>query len=254
MAVSHLVVLFCTTAGQNAENLGSDEEQTVSLVYLLYDIANNKVSPLHIPYLSRNKRHSRPILEYVYDTNVGCMWAWKETQYSHQEATDHSVLTLFQTVSLKFLSCHKQGRIFNASCRGLLLTSLLGYFLFSFWGVVVLNPPVQTNKQTGIESISGEVESPCLVEWQWLLCVQQVVCLQQHYVRPTKDDASTENVLTEECKAQTDLPEDDIKNAQPLEHVLDEVKTQTLHHYLLIFACKNGTCRWAWNSLAIVCA
>ena len=30
-------------------------------------------------------------------------------------------------------------------------------------------------------------------------------------------------MLTEECKAQTDLPEDDIKNGQPLEHVLDEV-------------------------------
>ena len=44
MAVSHVVVLFCTTAGQNAENLGSDEEQIVSFVYLLYDITNNKVS------------------------------------------------------------------------------------------------------------------------------------------------------------------------------------------------------------------
>ncbi len=42
-AISHLVVVFCTTAGQNAENLGSDEEQIVSLVYQLYDIANNKV-------------------------------------------------------------------------------------------------------------------------------------------------------------------------------------------------------------------
>ena len=61
------------------------------------------------------------------------------------------------------------------------------------------------------------------MKWQCFHCVQQVVCLQQHYVRPTKDDASNENVLTEECKAQTDLPEDDIKNGQPLEHVLDEV-------------------------------
>lgn len=54
MAVSHLVVLFCTTAGQNAENLGSDEEQIVSLVYLLYDIANNKVGGRDLPYLSRS--------------------------------------------------------------------------------------------------------------------------------------------------------------------------------------------------------
>ena len=41
---SHLVCLFCVTAGQNGENLGSDEEQIVSFVYLLYDISNNKVS------------------------------------------------------------------------------------------------------------------------------------------------------------------------------------------------------------------
>ena len=43
MAASHLVVLFCATAGQNGENLGSDEEQIVLFVYLLYDVANNKV-------------------------------------------------------------------------------------------------------------------------------------------------------------------------------------------------------------------
>ncbi len=50
------------------------------------------------------------------------------------------------------------------------------------------------------------------------------MCLHQNYVRPTKDDASTENVLTEECKAQTDLSEDNVKNGQPLELVLDEVR------------------------------
>ena len=40
---SHLVCLFCVTAGQNGENLGSDEEQIVLFVYLLYDVTNNKV-------------------------------------------------------------------------------------------------------------------------------------------------------------------------------------------------------------------
>jgi hypothetical protein len=44
MATSHLVCLFCVTAGQNGENLGSDEEQIVLFVYLLYDVANNKVN------------------------------------------------------------------------------------------------------------------------------------------------------------------------------------------------------------------
>ena len=43
MAGSHLVILFSSTAGQNGENLGSDEEQIVSFVYLLYDLTNNKV-------------------------------------------------------------------------------------------------------------------------------------------------------------------------------------------------------------------
>ena len=40
---SHLICLFCVTAGQNGENLGADEQQIVEIVYLLYDIANNKV-------------------------------------------------------------------------------------------------------------------------------------------------------------------------------------------------------------------
>ena len=41
---SHIVCLFQATAGQNGENLGSDETQIVLFVYLLYDISNNKVS------------------------------------------------------------------------------------------------------------------------------------------------------------------------------------------------------------------
>ena len=44
MAASYLVVCFCATAGQNGENLGSDEEQIVLFVYILYDVTNNKVS------------------------------------------------------------------------------------------------------------------------------------------------------------------------------------------------------------------
>ena len=43
---SHLVVLFCVSAGKNGEELGSDEEQIVFLVYLLYDVTNNKVRSL----------------------------------------------------------------------------------------------------------------------------------------------------------------------------------------------------------------
>jgi epithelial splicing regulatory protein 1/2 len=90
-STSHLVCLFLVTSGQNEENLGIDEEQIAVIVYLLYDIANNRV-----------------------------------------------------------------------------------------------------------------------------------VTLQQHYVRPTADDIS-ETKLTEDCKAQTGLCEDDFKNAQSLEHVLDDL-------------------------------
>ena len=43
---SHLVALFVATAGQNAENLGTDEEQIVLCVYMLYDIVNNKVNQI----------------------------------------------------------------------------------------------------------------------------------------------------------------------------------------------------------------
>lgn len=57
----------------------------------------------------------------------------------------------------------------------------------------------------------------------------QVVCLQQHYVRPTTDDIS-ETVLSEECKIQTGLSEDAIRSAQPLEQVLEEVRIHSLPH------------------------
>ena len=47
MAASHLVILFVVTAGQNGENLGSDEEQIVLFVYILFDVTNNKVGDLN---------------------------------------------------------------------------------------------------------------------------------------------------------------------------------------------------------------
>ena len=54
-----------------------------------------------------------------------------------------------------------------------------------------------------------------------------MVAVQHHYVRPTADDLS-ETVLTEECRIQTGMNEEAIKNAQPLEHVLDEVCVETM--------------------------
>ena len=53
-----------------------------------------------------------------------------------------------------------------------------------------------------------------------------MVSVQVHYVRPSPCDdvaAETDSVLTEECRIQTNLPEDAIRNAQPLELVVDEV-------------------------------
>ena len=55
------------------------------------------------------------------------------------------------------------------------------------------------------------------------LFLNQTVTLRHHYVRPSSEDGISETVITEECKAQTQLPEDRIKNAQLLEHVLEEV-------------------------------
>ena len=43
-APSHLLVFHTVTAGKNGEKLGSDEEQIVLMTYLLYDVANRKVS------------------------------------------------------------------------------------------------------------------------------------------------------------------------------------------------------------------
>ena len=42
-ALPHLVSFFVSTAGKNGDELGSDEEQIVQIVYLLYDQNNNKV-------------------------------------------------------------------------------------------------------------------------------------------------------------------------------------------------------------------
>ena len=50
LPVSHAVVLFFVTAGQNGENLGSDEEQIVLAVYQLYDIKNNKVKIYQVEF------------------------------------------------------------------------------------------------------------------------------------------------------------------------------------------------------------
>lgn len=41
---SHLTILYCASAGKQGDDLGADEAQTVVLVYLLYDVLNNKVS------------------------------------------------------------------------------------------------------------------------------------------------------------------------------------------------------------------
>ncbi|VDI45110.1 epithelial splicing regulatory protein 1-like isoform X1 [Mytilus galloprovincialis] len=49
----------------------------------------------------------------------------------------------------------------------------------------------------------------------------KVIAVQQHYVKPQPNELS-ETVLTEDCKLETGLNEEVIKNAQPLEVVLDE--------------------------------
>lgn len=58
--------------------------------------------------------------------------------------------------------------------------------------------------------------------------------VQVHYVRPSPSDdvaVASDSVLTEECRIQTNLPEDSIRNAQSLEIVIDEV---SLHDWIII--------------------
>ncbi|KAK3607377.1 hypothetical protein CHS0354_022538 [Potamilus streckersoni] len=50
----------------------------------------------------------------------------------------------------------------------------------------------------------------------------KVVAVQQHYVKPVPNELS-ETVLTDDCKIETGLQEETIKNSQSLEHVLDEL-------------------------------
>ena len=55
-----------------------------------------------------------------------------------------------------------------------------------------------------------------------VVVAKQVLTLQHQYVGPAGDDLS-EMRLTEECKTLTGLCDDLIRNAQPLDHVLDDV-------------------------------
>lgn len=51
-----------------------------------------------------------------------------------------------------------------------------------------------------------------------------MVAVQQNYVRPGISQEYSDNILTDECKQVTGLDEVVIKNSQPLEQVLDEVR------------------------------
>ena len=54
----------------------------------------------------------------------------------------------------------------------------------------------------------------------------KVVSVQVQYVRPSPCDdvaVASDSFLTEECRIQTSMSEDAIRNAPPLELVLDEV-------------------------------
>ena len=50
----------------------------------------------------------------------------------------------------------------------------------------------------------------------------QVVDVQQHFVKPQPNELA-ETVLTEDCKTETGLDEELVKQAPPLDHALEEV-------------------------------
>ncbi len=59
--------------------------------------------------------------------------------------------------------------------------------------------------------------------------------MQHHYVKPQPNELS-ESLLTDDCKTETGLDENAVKNGQSLDHVLEEVNTkQSLNHL-------NSTC------------
>lgn len=74
-------------------------------------------------------------------------------------------------------------------------------------------------------------------KWFVIELILQVIAVQQHYVKPQPNELS-ETVLTEDCKLETGLNEEVIKNAQPLEVVLDEVRKKyylLFTYYLILF-------------------
>ena len=63
----------------------------------------------------------------------------------------------------------------------------------------------------------------------------QPIGLQHQYVRPTSVDLTdSERILTEECRIQTALSEDAIRNAQHLPHVLEEVRYILQHPNIIL--------------------
>ena len=91
MAPSHIIIVFVATAGQNGENLGSDEAQIVLFVYLLYDVSNNKVRHIFLHQII----NTFTINEYVKCIrNTYSRRLWTETASSSFARCIHDVLLL----------------------------------------------------------------------------------------------------------------------------------------------------------------
>ncbi|XP_067937467.1 epithelial splicing regulatory protein 1-like isoform X1 [Watersipora subatra] len=80
---------------------------------------------------------------------------------------------------------------------------------------------IATAGKQGEELGSDESQIVNLVYLLFDVLNNKIVTVQQHHVKPTHD--YSDNVLSEECKQLTGLNEELVKNAQPLELVLEEM-------------------------------
>ena len=102
--------------------------------------------------------------------------------------------------------------------------------------LVMTSPPVLVLTVALCYDVTTSVSSNCG------LVMSQVVDVQQHYVKPQPNELA-ETVLTEDCKLETGLDEDVVKQAPPLDVVLEEVSITSYVCYVTVCVwCRDVSC------------
>lgn len=115
MTSSHLLALFCATTGKNCEDLGVDEEQIVLLVYLLFDVSNNKVIALQHHYV---KPQPNEISETILTDDCKTQTGLEEEIIKNSQPLEHVLDELERFLSAKGVHPDHGGKSFTICTDG----------------------------------------------------------------------------------------------------------------------------------------